>query len=144
MSRHGYQDDYDCEDYDEDGNPVAGSATAKWREALDQEIGSDHGQRLLREMRDGLEAIPEKRLIREELINDDGECCALGGVAKLRGMDVSGIDPEDPQQVAKAFGISEYLAREIAFENDEWSDYMTPEARWRHMRSWCESRIKAT
>jgi hypothetical protein len=86
-----------------------------------------------------LDAMPAKRLIARALVQD-GEACALGAVAQARGLDVSGVDPEDYEQVAKVFGIAEALAREIEFEND---DYHTTEGRrWEYMRCWVLDNIR--
>lgn len=51
--------------------------------------------------------------------------CALGSVAVARGLDLSDIDPEDPDArvpVARRLSITESLAAEIMWENDEGSD----------------------
>lgn len=111
----------------------------RWRGAVASAIRGKRGQALLREMRDAMDAMPEKRLISHDLVNEDGERCALGCVAVARGIDVSRVDPEEPEQVAAAFGVSEALVREIAFENDEYG--RTPEERFTDMRKWIERRI---
>jgi hypothetical protein len=49
----------------------------------------------------------------------DGDACALGVLGKARGIDVSGVDPECYEQVAQTFGVTEQLARQIVFMNDE-------------------------
>jgi hypothetical protein len=88
-----------------------------------------------------LDALPEKKLIAHEL--EHKECvCAIGAVGKTRGVDMSRIDPEDRERVAKTFNIAEAMAAEIVFMNDEgsWSDE-TPEARFCRMRRWIEGEI---
>ncbi len=129
MSRHGY-----CE-LDEDPLQLG-----RWRAQVASAIRGARGQKLLREMRDALDAMPEKRLISSEL-EQDGEVCALGAVGKFRGIDMQNIDPEEPEQVAAAFDIAEQLAREITYENDDYH-YSKPEQRWKHMRAWVEKHIK--
>jgi len=32
--------------------------------------------------------------------------CAIGAVFKARGLDLEGVDPDDPESVAQAVGIS--------------------------------------
>jgi len=62
----------------------------------------------------------------------------MGAVALKRGLDVTQVDPEDREQVAETFGISQALAAEIAYENDEdfsWKKE-TPQERWTRMRKW--------
>lgn len=130
MSRSGYTDD--CEDM---------WAHIRWRGAVNSAIKGKRGQKLLRELIAGLDAMPEKGLIAQEL-EADGEYCALGVVGCGRGIDLKSIDPEDYFAVAKAFDISEALAREIVFVNDEAGYYgTTAEQRWRIVRNWAEENL---
>ena len=137
MSRSGYTDD--CE--------LDQKYLAMYRGAVMSAIRGKRGQALLREMREAMDAMPDKRLVREELVCADG-VCALGTVAIKRGMDVSQIDPEEPYRVAAAFGVNEKIVREIAWENDEFRVW-TPKgndpddqaARWAYMRKWLDRHI---
>ena len=131
MSRHGYIDDMDDN-----------LALGRYRGRVQSAIRGKRGQKLLRELRDALDAMPEKRLIREALVDSDGGCCALGCVGRARGVEMDNLDPEDADQVAAAFDIAEVLAREIAFENDDCYYDTTPEARWSYMRKWVERNIR--
>lgn len=131
MGRSGYSDD--CDD---------NWALIRYRGAVNSAIKGKRGQAFLKELVAALDALPQKRLIAHEL-EASGEFCALGAVGKCRGVDLKGIDPYDPEGVAKVFGISEALAREIVFMNDE-AHYRYPEApesRWSRMRSWAEGEI---
>ncbi|MDT4885349.1 hypothetical protein FQZ97_1215740 [compost metagenome] len=106
------------------------------------------------ELRDALDAMPDKRLIAEEL-EADGQFCTLGVIGAKRGLDMSGLDPDCRETVAQAFGIAPAMAAEIVFENDE-NDRMyirkpdgsskwgreTPERRWQRMRDWVEANIQ--
>ena len=89
-----------------------------------------------------MDALPEKKLVLLAL-ESDGQVCAIGSVGLKRGIDMSKLDPEDYSTVARTFGISEAMAREIMFMNDEgsWRDE-TPEARFNRMRGWVADRIK--
>jgi hypothetical protein len=135
MSRSCYTD---CDD--------SGYPMALWRGAVASSIRGKRGQALLKELVASLDAIPNKRLIAHELVKD-GECCALGAVAMARGQDVSWVDPEAYEVVAKQFNIAEPLAREIEYENDEgfWSgiETETPEHRWARMRAWAVENIRS-
>ena len=71
-----------------------------------------------------------------------GEVCALGAVGMARGLDMSQIDPEYRKQVAQVFGISEALAAEIMYENDECGWRETEETRYQRVRRWVEYQIK--
>ena len=113
----------------------------RWRGAVKSAIRGKRGQKLLREMLEALDAMPVKELIAGSLQEQDGGVCALGALAQRKGIDVSAIDPEESKDVAKAFGIADALAREIAFENDEQQHLITPEQRWKYMREWVASRI---
>jgi hypothetical protein len=102
------------------------------------------GRALLLELRDALDAMPEKVLITGELVDAEGSFCTLGVIGKARGLSLTDIDPEDSDQVAKHFGIAPALAKEIVFENDEavWWFNETPEMRWERMREWVEEALK--
>ena len=135
MSRSSYSDEWNGWD----------SIMWGWRVA--SAIRGKRGQKFLRELRDALDAMPVKELIAGELV-DDGECCAIGCLAQARGIDVSGIDPEDAERVAATFDIAEPLAREVVYENDEFGEWTPkgrvddPARRWEYMRKWVERRIK--
>ncbi len=129
MSRSGYSDCLDEWDL------------IRWRGAVTSAIRGKRGQALLVKLRDSLDAMPEKFLITEELIDENGGCCALGCIAKKDGTDVSNVDPEDPDQVAEVFGIAPALAQEIVYENDDGGWNETPEERWARMRRWADKHI---
>ena len=127
MSRSGYSDD--CNGWD----------LIRWRGAVTSAIRGKRGRALLLELRDALDAMPEKVLIAHELVDAAGAFCTLGVLGNARGLDLSEIDPEDSDQVASLFDIAPALAKEIVFENDEavWFDE-TPQRRWDRMRQWVE------
>lgn len=110
MSRSGYSDDCD------------GWALIRWRGAVESAIRGKRGQQLLREIAAALDAMPEKELAAESLVTADGEVCALGAVGRVRGIDLAALDPEDPYQVAEAFGVAPALVKEIVYLNDEGVD----------------------
>lgn len=110
-----------------------------WRGAVTSAIRGNRGQQLLREMAEALDAMPVKELIAGAL-EENGGYCALGVVGAKRGIALSEIDPDEPEEVSKAFNIAEALAREIADVNDEW--HMTPDARWKRVRAWVAEQIK--
>lgn len=135
MSRAGYSDDLET------------WSLIQWRGAVASAINGFRGQCFLQEMRRALDALPEKRLISEELVDqyDDGAVCALGALGKARGIDMAGIDPEDREIIASKFGIAPAMAAEIVYENDEGGGYWskeTPEQRYSRMRKWIEEKIR--
>lgn len=131
MSRHGYSEDLD--DY---------WALIRWRGAVTSALRGRRGQALLRELVAALDAMPKKELIAEKLA-EAGEVCALGAVGQKRGINMTNIDPEDSEQVSKAFDVAEALAREIVYENDEGGWQETPGERWNRMRAWAVKHLAA-
>lgn len=134
MSRSGYTDD----EYD-------AWATIRWRGAVAQAIRGRHGQAFLREMLTALDALPEKRLIADDLQDAyDPDCvCALGAVGRARSADMSHLDPYDRETVADTFRITDALAFEVMWINDDggpWKE--TPEARFARVRLWIESHLR--
>jgi hypothetical protein len=142
MSRSGYSDD--CGGWD----------LIRWRGAVNAAIKGARGQALLRELLAGLDAMPVKELVADEFAAD-GCMCALGVVGAARGMDLSKLDIEDRESVAKAFGIATALAAEVMDVNDNggnrWGRYHANikttaemdeadrrdrEKRWHDVRSW--------
>jgi hypothetical protein len=133
MSRSGYSDDCD------------GWALIRWRGAVASAIRGERGQSFLRDLVAALDAMPEKRLIESALVCADG-VCAMGSVVVARGLDASGVDPYERDDVAKLIGIAPALAAEIADLNDNdfcWGEE-TPEHRWARMRKWAEDQITKT
>jgi hypothetical protein len=130
MSRSGYSDE--CN----------GWALIRWRGAVESAIKGKRGQKFLIELAEAMDAMPVKELIAHELV-EQGSYCALGVVGKKRGIDIESIDPEDSQTVAQQFGISNAMAQEIVFMNDEaeWREE-TPKQRWARMRHWVDTNIK--
>ncbi len=132
MSRSGYYEDYD--DY---------PALGLYRGAVASATRGKRGQEFFKALVDALDAMPEKRLIADELEAPDGSVCAIGALGKARGLEMTNLDPDNAKRVGKAFNIAEALAREVVFENDEascWKD--SPQSRWCRMRAWARRQIK--
>ncbi len=108
MSRSGY-----CEDGDGDNWSMI-----CWAGAVASSIRGKRGQAMLRETLAALDALPEKILVSESLINAEGQYCTLGALGRARNVDMSKIDPDDYDAVANAFGVAGALAREIMWMND--------------------------
>ncbi len=139
MSRSGYSDDYD------EQFPNAG---ALYQASVMNAIYGRRGQKFLSELIAALDALPEKKLITDDLIHD-GAVCAIGAVGLARGVDMSALDPTNAVAVGDAFDIAPRMAREIVFENDEAGTYWsskeeTPEARWQRMRDWAVQHLKVS
>ncbi len=131
MSRHGYSDDIDQ------------WQMIKWRGQVASAIRGKRGQELLIDLVKALDAMPEKVLIADDLIDSQGDVCALGAVGVRRGIPLSDLDPEEPESIAEVFNIAEQLAREISYINDEGGNYNeTPQQRWTRVRAWAMSQIQ--
>lgn len=131
MSRSGYTEDSESD-----------WALICYRGAVASGIRGKRGQAFLREMLTALDALPEKKLVAHEL-EMNGQVCAIGSVGQARGIDMSKLDPEEAEQVAEAFGISEALAREIVHINDDdgWRND-APERRFERMRAWIVKNLR--
>ena len=125
MSRSGYTDEYEWLDL--------------WRGSVDRAMRGARGQRFLRTIVAALDALPEKRLIREEFVNEMGEVCALGAVDPQ-----CPADPYDREALAAHFNIAPAMAAEIMSVNDDWWAEETPEQRWVRMLVWVEGLITTT
>jgi hypothetical protein len=132
MSRSGYSEDYDLDNWN----------LIRWRGQVASAIRGKRGQAFLRELIEALDAMPEKRLIAHEL-RQDGEVCALGSVGVKRGVELEKLDPVDYDTIAGVFGIAHQLVQEIEWINDEGRYYKTPEERWQYMRAWAAENLKA-
>jgi len=132
VSRSGYSDEWN------------GWASIRYRGAVASAIRGKRGQAMLIELAAALDAMPDKRLGENEFVRDDDGCmCALGVLGTSRGLDMSPLDPEDSEKIAKFFGISTALANEVMYEND-YESYCQPASetnRWKRVREWVESII---
>lgn len=150
MSRSGLVDEIDDQ-----------LAYGRYRAQVGSAIRGKRGQAFLRELAAAMDAMPDKVLIADELINEGGDCCTIGVICKARGVDVSKIDPDDPEQVAAAVDIARQMAAEIEYENDENDEndtryerdpetgrYVavveTPAMRWTRMRKWVDAQLNKT
>ena len=130
MNRSGYSDDGD------------NWQLIKWRGQVSSSIRGKRGQAFLRELVEALDAMPEKRLIADDLQSGDN-VCAIGSVGVRRGIDMSKFDPDDYDGIAASFGITHQLVREIEWMNDDGLWRATPERRWQFMRDWAVSQLKS-
>ena len=135
MDRHGYSDEYEQPGYGMYRGRVASAMRGK------------RGQRLLRELLAALDAMPDKRLIKDEFVLH-GQACALGVVALSRGIpDPEKIDSEDHEYLAELFDVATCMVQEIQYLNDErvWSrdpiDALVE--RFERVREWVSENIRA-
>jgi hypothetical protein len=133
VSRHGY-----TEDCDETWDHI------RWRGAVAAAIKGKRGQAFLLEMFRAMEELPVKKLVTDMLQDEyeDAAVCALGSVGRARGMNMEGIDIDDYEEIAAAFGIPNALAQEIMWENDEGPWHETAEKRFHRLRKWIIGNLK--
>lgn len=158
-NRSNYTDDYDDQ-----------WQHIMWRGAVTSAIRGKRGQALLVELRDRLDAMPEKRLVDTDLTNADGEHCALGVVVAGRGIDPQpiqeklgqpdfewGYEEDDVNAYCDALSatldVAPALVREVMFINDDsytwWRRRYNEQGpmedpakrRWTAVRNWVESQI---
>lgn len=129
--------------YNEDG--IDNWAHIRWRGRVASATRGKRGQAFFRDLLAALDAMPEKRLIANELETADGNVCAIGALGKARGVEMHDkLDPEDSERVAEVFNIADPLAREVVYMNDDWWETETPEQRWQRMRLWVSKQIRTT
>lgn len=136
MSRSGYSDGLDSRELN------------MWRGAVRRATTGKRGQAFFRELVDALDAMPEKRLVAGELQTKEGETCALGSLAKQKGVALLPLNTYDYDKLADTFDIARALAQETMYENDEGGPYRrepeTPEERWIRVRAWAAKQIRVT
>lgn len=135
MSRSGYSDDNDDT-----------WAHIRWRGAVSSALRGAKGQAFLKELDAALDALPEKKLVANDL-ESDGCFCAIGAVGKARGIDLSKIDTYDHDALSETFGIAKALAQEIMWVNDELvgrgiTDEDDDLLRWKEVKKWTQENIK--
>lgn len=129
MSRSGYCDDLD------------NWSLIRWRGAVSSATKGRRGQAFFKELLEALDAMPEKKLIADEL-EAEGAFCTIGVLGHKRGINMAEIDPDDPEHVAAEFDIAAALAQEVVYMNDECCYHNeTPEQRWLRMRNWVAKQI---
>ena len=137
MSRHGYIDDYDDQ-----------KMLAMYRGRVASAMRGKRGQKMLRDLRDALDKMPDKRLVSRRLQTKAGDCCALGCLAFTKGIDLTQHEDDDPYDLmelnadlASMFDVAECMVREVEYMNDEGAWKETPEQRWERMRRWVQKHI---
>lgn len=136
MGRHEYAEDGSLDTWE----------FIRWRGRVASATRGRRGQRLLHELLDALDAMPEKRIITGDLVSEDGDCCTIGvALAARKGIEeASKWDAEGNNgALAAEFDVAECLVQEIEWMNDEGAYNETTESRWQRMRNWVVSQLKA-
>lgn len=128
MGRHGYSSDLE---------PLS---LGRWRAQIASATRGKRGQAFFRALIDALDAMPEKRLVADDLQKQDGSVCALGCLGKARGVDLRSVVTEDWDKLGELFDIAPQLAQEVMYINDELAH--RDEDRWRIVRDWAAKQIR--
>jgi hypothetical protein len=150
--------------FEGDGDEYFPNQGALWEANLARHFSGREGQARLRELRDALLALPEKRLIPVRLADEGGQVCALGAMSLRRrlnageGLDTAlaamterviedewGIDGWEAEQATigegLAMGCKMPFIVAVSYENDLGGPNETPEARYERVLAWVEKRI---
>lgn len=118
----------------------------RWRGAVTSAIRGQRGQAFLKELVEALDALPEKKLVADELVTPSGEVCAIGSVMVKRGLTDQAVklDTYDADGIAKVVGIAPALVKELESINDNWGSWhdISDERRFEIVREWAIANIK--
>ena len=112
---------------------------ALWQTNCARSLRGKAGQAALRTLETALIALPAKRLIAWQLVDDAGDVCAVGAYARHQGLDLSRFDPEDEtDQVGVEAGMPRLVAWQLVELNDIvlnaiWGCDDDPKGRYRKM-----------
>jgi hypothetical protein len=139
-----------------------------WQGNCQRSLHGKAGQVALRELESALLALPEKRLIAEQLQDDWGDVCAIGAVAMQRNAITEEMKADaeyDMERIGEDLGMPRLVAWKVVEQNDlqfngndlvllegpyRWpaeQPYayvpITPEQRYERMLAWVQSQIVA-
>jgi hypothetical protein len=116
---------------------------ALWQSNCLKSLHGKQGQEELRVLRQALIALPEKRLIHDLLVDEDGEVCAIGAYAKYKGLDLQKFDPEDAtDEVGIEAGMPALAAWKVVEMNDmELHSGFSPEERYTKILAWVDGQL---
>jgi len=133
-----------------------------WEANQERCIRGRKGQAALRELEAALLALPEKRLITDELENARGDVCAIGALVRFKGKenpmigdsfggaeDNLTINADEIERatidLAQELGVPRLVALAVVRENDEDHYYypatITPEQRYERMLKWVQQAL---
>lgn len=100
---------------------------ALWQANCRRSLQGKKGQAALRELEAALLALPEKRLIANNLQDPKGEVCALGALAKFKGRDIPPVaenewgeidEDEEMEEYGVSLGMPRLVAWKVVCKND--------------------------
>lgn len=113
----------------------------RWRGRIASATRGKRGQEFFHGLISALDALPEKRLIKSELVSGN-ECCAIGSLLR-KDHDLTDVDPEDHERLGTLANIPACLVQEVECINDDDFGYLdeTPEHRWTRVREWAVKQL---
>lgn len=121
-----------------------------WQANCERSLGGRLGQAALRELEAALVALPTKRLIANDLQTPEGDVCAIGALARHKGItpspegNVRGFDPEyEMEEIGVECGMPRMVAWKAVEKNDIELGYVTPEERYTRMLDWVRSELSS-
>lgn len=147
---------FNSDDYDEE----FANQGELWSANVQRHLKGAKGQAVLRELRDVLLALPEKKLINGRLADEQGCVCTVGALAAHRGVSLQeladlvkpdprwgDIDSYDAEirtlDLGHRIGLKEVMSVTLAARNDDWRAPMneTDEERYERVLKWVESAL---
>ncbi len=117
-----------------------------WQANCRRSLRGRKGQSALRDLEAALLTLPEKRLIRDVLVDDDGGMCAVGCYAKHKGLDLAKFDPEcESDRVGIQAGMPRLVAWKVVALNDIELGTpfdLTPEERYERVLAWVREQLR--
>jgi len=124
-----------------------------WEANYERSLKGRKGQSALRDIEQALLALPEKKLIADALQDDDGQVCAIGALAKHKGVSMPPpleIDSEFEDykvidqmvELGRSLGVPKLVAIAVIHENDNDWNVPTPEARYRRVLTWVQRQLR--
>lgn len=150
MSRSGY---VDADEYDY-------WTWIRYRGAVNSALKGRRGQKALVELVQALDVMPQKKLAANAFGGQLG-VCALGALAKARGVDLSDLQPDlgscpekaeawevdevNWHELGRRLNIAQSMAREVMYENDDEFDNSEQgqRRRWKRIRDWALAEMTA-
>lgn len=151
---------FNSDEYDPDFPNQGDLWEANWRRHKE----GARGQKALRDLRDALVALPEKRLIEQRLADESGCVCTVGALALHRRISqgesrdsvlsdlAAKIVPDErwgeidawtaeelTMEVGMASGLKRVMAVNLSYQNDLDEGSETPEQRYERVLAWVES-----
>ena len=134
-----------------------------WEANLERSLKGRKGQAALRELEAALLALPDKRLIANQTVDDGGSVCAIAALAQHRGYKGDLSLPKEPDydkddfeywdeyeyqeaveaamlKIAADLGVPRMVASAIIYENDD-TYISTPEQRYTKMLRWTQRHL---